>query len=163
MTDFNAPVSDYAGNTLDPDVGPDGDSRFRFEVGEEGTVDIIFCEPLRFHQELADTDHRNIGGAQYRPWSDFVNANGYLTDANSEKLVAELRKMTGVSDIEHEPSAEFEDEPSWAVSIRTDYRQGETIASWHSRIGWPVVAAIVNTTDPGTFNCPYLFSAILYH
>lgn len=39
----------------------------------------------------------------------------------------------------------------------------ETYDAWFDRIGWPVIATLINATDPGTFMFPYLFSAILYH
>lgn len=163
MTDFDSPLADYADYDLDcRDVAPDGDGRFRFEVTGDGHVDITFVEPLQFHQNLADNDHQRIGLPQYRPWSDFVDDRGYLLPEHSDALVEELKKLTGITSIEHEPDSEDDEEPSWAVSIRTDYSPGETVASWHARIGWPTVATIVDVIDPGTFNTPYLFSAMLY-
>lgn len=160
--DFDARVADLAEQDIDSValVG-DNDPSFRFYVTDDGHVDISVVETLRFHQELADADHARYGG-KYRPWSDFVDAEGRLTSSNSDKLVAELRRLTGVGTIEHDGDLELEGEPSWGVSIRTAYLPGESLAQWHDRIGWPVIAAVRNATDPGTFNYPYLFSAMLY-
>ena len=160
---FDARVADFAEQEIDAvSLVGDNDPSFQFYVTDDGYVDISVVETLRFHQELADADAARYGG-KYRPWSDFVGADGRLTPSNSDKLVTELRRLTGVANIEHDADLEFDDEPSWGVSIRTGYLPGESLAQWHERIGWPVIAAVRNATDPGTFNYPYLFSAMLYH
>jgi hypothetical protein len=146
------------------DRGIDGidlsdDPQYRVEVDNEGHADIMWTEYLGFHQRLADGDHAKFGNAP--AWSQFVDEFGFLTAENETKLVAELVKLTSVADIE---TVEYGgDEPCVTFSVRTDYLQGETVDQWFDRIGWHVVATLTNATDPGTFNFPYLFSAILYH
>lgn len=167
-------MADCAGNMLAPiELGDDQYDRYRVEVTDDGHADIIWREELRFHRERCDADAESFGdrNSNYRPWSTYTEENGgsrWLTTENAEKLVAELRRLTKVDDID---TTEDGDADNWddandgyvAFSIRTDYREGETVSEWFDRIGWPVIAELVNCTDPGTFNHPYLFSAMLYH
>ena len=166
----DALMSDYADNGIDgADLGAtDNYPRFLVEVADDGHADVEITEPLAFHAELAQSDEQQ-SGSDYRgvAWRTLTDENGYLTSDATAKVAAELARLitseTGLTlDVVHEPDRELEDLPSVGLSVRTDYRPGETVQQWTDRVGWPVIATVINVTDPGTFNCPYLFSAILY-
>jgi hypothetical protein len=157
MVNFDQPVAELVGLDIDPvELVDNNDPRFRAYIPDSGHIDITFTEPLGFHHERAVAGSPPAGGQ----WADCVDSDGKLTSTASQRLIAQLRTLTGVGDIERQPDAEFDDEPCWAVSFRTDVLAGETLAQWHQRIGWPVIATVINTTDPGTFNSPYLFSVL---
>ena len=130
---------------------------------DEREAVICFTEPLAFHAELAQREESSIRGQ--RPWADLTDEHGYLTPEQQGKIGTELAKLikgqTGVDATVYSESG-WDDEPSIGFEIVTTYQDGETFNSWFDRAGWPIVATIINVTDPGTFNCPYLFSAILY-
>jgi hypothetical protein len=137
------------------DFGHDNSLDLLVEIDLEGYADIQIAEPLAFHAERA-------GDA----WRVLVDEGGYLTTAGAAKVVAELTRLitaaTGLTvDIEHADYRQYDDEPTFGVSILTDYRPDETLQQWTDRIGWPVMATYINVTDPGTFGSPYLFDAVV--
>ncbi len=160
-------MSDHAGNDLiGYDLTPDNDPRFRVEVrDDEPYADIEFTEPLQFHRELMDRERSRFGNGV--TWSDIADANGWLTAESAARAVAELKRLleerTKMSiDIERADHLEGDEEPTLGVSIRTEYQLGETVDQWFGRAGWPIIAEIINVTDPGTFNCPYWFTKLQY-
>lgn len=153
---WNEPLARYAGNAIHG-LDLSDDPRYRVEVHDEDRyTDIVWTEYLAFHRELADRDHARW--PDMPSWSTFT-VDGWLTAENERVLCDELSRLTGIADIGTE---ECDDEPNITFSIRTEYLEGETVTQWFDRIGWPVVAELTNCTDPGTFNHPYLFSAMLY-
>lgn len=158
------------------EVTADNDPRFRVEVsGDNGENHAVICfvEPLRFHAELAQADEERFSHAAtqtWHKWSELTDDDGYLTAESTEKITTELAAViTGENggkivdfDVSHADYLEFEDEPTLGIEVGTTFGADETFESWFDRIGWPVIATIINATDPGTFNFPYLFSAILY-
>lgn len=141
-------------NHIDRGTRPDpDDSRFLLEVDNEGHADIVFVDTLAFHAERLGED-----------WAVVSDKNGYLTSKAGEwiasALAAMLRERAGIEspDVAYAEGLEYDDEPSYALSIRTRYSDGETFESWLDRVGWPVIATVTNASDPGTFNHPYLFT-----
>lgn len=166
----DSPMADHVDNDLYPmDLGDDWHMPYRILVyggGDGNYADIVWREELRFHHELADSDAAKLGerNAQYKPWPHYTDDSGmWLTAENESILVDELKRLTGIEDIETAEDGDPDGDDGYiAFSIRTDYRDGETVAEWVDRIGWHVIATLTNATDPGTFNYPYLFSAMLY-
>lgn len=161
---MNVRMADRVDRGLDPRDFGEASGNYRVEIGEGGRADIIWREELRFHHELADADAVKYGdraGGQYKPWSHYTNGI-WLTEDNEKKLVDELRRLTGLDDIETIEDGDADEDGYVAFTIGTTYSPEETVSAWIDRIGWPVVAELTNCTDPGTFNHPYLFSAMLY-
>lgn len=165
-TEFNNLMSNHVDNDLYPqDLGDDAYKPYRVLVGADGRAEILWREELRFHRELADADAERISRV-YRPWSHYTDAGGvFLTAENEALLVDELKRLTKVNDIETMEDGDPDPESGdgyIAFSISVPYQAGETVVQWVDRIGWRVIATLINATDPGTFNYPYLFSAMLY-
>ena len=113
------------------------------------TATVAWTEPLAFHAAYNGDD-----------WTRHVDADGYLTPAAEPALAERLSGMfpescngttifTDYDDVGDAPAIRFE--------LTTSYLPGETFDHWFDRIGWPIVATLVNVTDPGTFGSPYLF------
>lgn len=110
---------------------------------------VVWRESLAFHAEW--------NGAR---WSDFVDSDGWLTGSAQLKLAQRLTAYLLKAGIEADVYTGMHDgmdEPNLTFEVVTAYRAGETFKSWHERTGWPVVATLINVTDPGTFMSPYLF------
>ncbi|MEB3023076.1 MULTISPECIES: hypothetical protein [Mycolicibacter] len=156
MTDYNA------GELPHPD-----DNRFVLEIDpDRNEAEIIFSDHLAFHAEYARQDEQS-GRTADNPWASITDANGYLTDQAKSKLTGALsqlladRGIAGVSTV-YASGSEFDDAPSYVVGFWSTFAAGETFDSWFSRIGWPIIAAVINSTDPGTFNWPYVFNALRF-
>lgn len=109
----------------------------------------VWRESLAFHIEY--------NGAR---WSDFADSDGWLTSSAELALATRLTSHLAKGGIEadvYTTGHNGEDEPTLTFEVVTAYRAGETYKSWYDRIGWPIVATLINVTDPGTFNSPYLF------
>jgi hypothetical protein len=157
-------MSNHADSALVPiDFGDGYYMPYTVHVSDDGHADIEWREELRFHRELCDADHaRYPHNPNFRPWSTY-SEGGWLTSESEAVLVAELRKLLSMEDVETVESGDADGGDGYvAFSIRTDYREGETVQEWTDRIGWHVIATLTNATDPGTFMFPYLFSAMLY-
>lgn len=149
----STPMVDLADRGEFPD--PD-DTRFVLEINTDQREAVIeFRESLSFH--------RDRGG---EAWFRLCDSNGYLT-ASSEARLAEQystilanRGVTGVS-VTYANGLESDEEPSVALSFASTFTSGETFGSWFTRIGWPIVAEVTNSSDPGTFNSPYVYTALL--
>lgn len=162
------------GNTLMADLADrgenpaDNDPRFLLEINRDSNQAVLcFVEPLAFHAELARADEAKGYPAVHR-WADLVDSTGYLTDAAAEVLRGEISRLFvskgGIStaQVDLAEHLQHDDESSVGVEVTTTYQVNETYNSWVDRIGWPIVATLIDITDPGTFNCPYLFSALLH-
>jgi hypothetical protein len=137
------------GELPDPD-----DRRFYLEIDRDKDLAVIcFVEPLRFHAEHNGND-----------WAPLVDENGALKLDVANRIADRLRDLiksqghvaVGVDLADY---LEHDDEPSFGLEIVTDYQKDETFQHWLDRIGWPAIATVINVTDPGTFNSPYLFGA----
>ncbi|AEK09589.1 hypothetical protein LITTLEE_212 [Mycobacterium phage LittleE] len=142
LADLGEPLDDEANCYLEVDT-------------EERQAIIVWVEPLVFHAGW--NNHRKW---QARPaidrWSRYVDADGWLTRAAADAIVARLQGYIGdcgkVYELEYGG-----DEPSITFEIVTEYEDGETFDHWFDRVGWPIVATLRNVTDPGAFMSPYLF------
>lgn len=119
------------------------------EIDEEECEAIIrWTESLQFHAEYADN------------WMQYTNDDGWLRPTVESRLANRLneliRDQAGVI-VDVDLSENNQDEPNITFEVVTGYREGETYGAWLDRIGWPVVATLINVTDPGTFNSAYLF------
>lgn len=132
------------------------DTRFVLEINTDQREAVIeFRESLTFH--------RGYNGAG---WSRLCESNGYLTAASASRLAAQYSKVLadqgihGVT-VTYATGQEFDDEPSVALSFVSSFTAGETFESWFTRIGRPIIAEVINSTDPGTYNSAYVYSALL--
>lgn len=120
------------------------------EIDRENSLAIVcWSEDLKFHAEYKGDR-----------WKERVDEDGWLT-ATAEgyianRLAALIKKQAGVA-VEVDTIDYGGDEPNITFEVVTDYQDGETYEHWLDRIGWPVVATLINVTDPGTFNSAYLF------
>lgn len=115
---------------------------------EERKAVITWVENLQFHAECIGPDHPGW-------WYD-----GWLTPAAEDALAKRLAELIAQQGKVSTPVFSVHycgEEPNVAFEVVTDYRDGETYEQWLDRIGWPVVATLINVTDPGTFNSAYLF------
>lgn len=140
-------VADLADQGVNPAEAP---YNCWIEVDTESRrATIVWVEDLRFH-----ADNRRL------PLAD----DGWLKPEAYDELSAELESIlqrhVGYGTHAYASPDFGGDEPHVAFEVDTDYAEGETYGGWLERIGWPIVAALINSTDPGTFNYPYLFSAI---
>lgn len=131
------------------------DTRFMLEINADQREAVI-----EFRESLAS--HRSYAGDA---WSTLCGSNGYLTAPAAEGLAAQYSKILadhgvhGVT-VKYAAGQEFDDEPSVAVQFISVFSPGETFGSWHARIGWPIIAEVINGTDPGTYNYPYVYAAL---
>lgn len=152
-------MSAFQGDRIDfMDLGLDDDPRFAVEVAEpaegDGVASIIFFERLEFHADLAQ---------RFTPdeWRERTDADGELTGKFIDTL---LDRMTGyLSEKVEGPlyvgtTEGGDSEPNITLEIGANYREGETFGEWFDRIGWPIIATLINVSDPGTFNAPYWFA-----
>ncbi|WPH57860.1 hypothetical protein [Mycobacterium phage WXIN] len=118
---------------------------------------IVWVEPLRFHAEY-NGPRKGCYKSGDDDWSPHVDNDGYLNRDARTALGNRLQDYLGARGHVVEPDAyDGSDEPNITFEIVTSYEDGETFSHWHDRIGWPVVGTLINVTDPGTFNSPYLF------
>lgn len=140
------------------------DCRLEIDPDEHQAI-IVWTEDLAFHAELAQSDEErfsDLAQQNWHKWSD-LTVDGWLTVESEDKLGVELERLIAKDGVKVWRSESGGDEPSVTFEVVTDYTDDETYDAWFDRIGWPVIATLINATDPGTFMFPYLFSAILYH
>lgn len=149
-------MTDLRGTSLDGhDLTGGDDFRFTVHVGDDdGRATLAFTEPLGFHADYAGPDE----------WSAVTDADGWLTHA-AETILADRLRDYLAAELGEAPEYigavdSGGDEPVLELEVAADYRPGETFGQWFDRIGWPVVASIINTTDPGTFGAPYWFASL---
>lgn len=169
MTDIDTKVEDLADRGANPAEGTSDYCILEIDKEQHKAI-IVWTEMLAFHAELARSDEEKFSPTvHHHKWSTLTDENGFLTVAAQDSLEAELTKLLKqkanlvVADQVVWTTDNGYDEPSVTWEIVTDYLPDETYEDWLDRIGWPVVATLINATDPGTFMFPYLFSAILYH
>lgn len=128
---------------------------------EENQAIICWHEPLAFHAELAKSEEDRLSFTFLNRWSSLTDEYGFLITGAASALRDELARLLPKGCQVYIDKGAC-DEPEVCFEVVTDYRDDETYEAWLDRIGWPVIAELINSTDPGTFNHPYLFSAILY-
>jgi hypothetical protein len=132
------------------------DTRFVLEINTDLREAVIeFRESLTFH--------RGYNGAA---WSRLCDSNGYLTASAAARLAEQYSTIlahSGISGVTvtYASGMEFDDEPSVALSFVSVFSPGETFDSWFARIGRPIIAEVINSTDPGTYNSAYVYTALL--
>ncbi|QDM58027.1 hypothetical protein SEA_BOMBITAS_195 [Mycobacterium phage Bombitas] len=150
FADLGEPLDDEANCYLEVDT-------------EERQAIIVWVESLAFHAEFngprqyVATSSYFVDKAMPDHWSAHVDADGWLTRAATDAIVARLQGYIGdcgkVYELEYGG-----DEPNITFEIVTSYEDGETFDHWFDRVGWPIVATLRNVTDPGAFMSPYLFA-----
>lgn len=132
------------------------DPRFVLEINTEQHEAVIeFRESLTFHR-----------GQCVDAWPRLCDSNGYLTVAAATHLAEQYAKALADSGVRgvtvtYANGQEFDDEPSVALSFVSAFSPGETFDRWFTRIGRPIIAEVINSTDPGTYNSPYVYAALL--
>lgn len=154
--DFSATIGDLKDQSLSHlDIG-EQDVRFVVEIGEEGSVAIIFGEPLAFHLEYGLPD-------------GIVDSDHNLTKDGSVRIQTFLRALltekTGIDgSLLHldADDATFVcgDDPGFAITLAVKVDPSSTVQALHDNMIVPFVALMINVSDPGTFNHPYLFANI---
>lgn len=132
---------------------------------EEHNAVVVWVEGLQFHAEYNGPREypAHAGyGAWTSPdnWTSRVNSDGWLTGESERHLANRLNELLrdqGGAVVDVDTVEYGGDEPNVAFEVVTKYREGETYQQWLDRVGWPVVATLINVTDPGTFNSAYLF------
>lgn len=158
-------VADLADRGINPAESP-YDCLLEVDVEEHHAV-IVWTETLGFHAEY--NGRREYPAAHGYPawstedsWSPLVDEHGWLTPDAETALQIRLAELMpteahGATVFIADPR---DDHPNIVFEVVTDYAaEGETYEAWLDRIGWPVIATLINVTDPGTFNSPYLFDA----
>ena len=129
------------------------------EIDDENNQAIIcWVENLRFHAEYNGPREWTSEDA----WAPLVDKDGWLTPSAEGAVAIRLQtliKNQGKVAVEVDTSDYGGDEPTVMFEVVTDYHDGETYEHWLNRIGWPVVATLINLPDPGTFMSAYLFLA----
>lgn len=140
------------------EIGAD-DPRFAIEVSDNGdglTGVILFVESLQFHAEyLSDV------------WAEISEDENYLTaqamaelgKSYSSELSSALDETGSILYLDYD-SADVEDYPEIEISIPVSVRDGETVEDFLDRT-YPIMAILINITDPGTFGSQYVFSTLI--
>ncbi len=132
------------------------DTRFLLEINtDQCEAVIVFREALTFHR-----------GYNGDAWSRLCDGNGYLTDTAAGHLAAEYSKVLAAQGVHgvtvaYADGLEFDDEPSVALNFVSAYSRGEKFGSWFTRIGRPIIAEVINSSDPGTYRSAYVYAALL--
>jgi hypothetical protein len=154
-------VADLADRGINPAESP-YDCWLEVDRAENEAI-ICWRENLEFHAELAKSEEGTFPKWTFvNSWDSLTDEYGFLKAEVIAALRDELARLLpqGCQVYADDTAG---DEIEVGFEIVTEYREGETYEAWLDRIGWPVIAELINCTDPGTFNHPYLFSAILYH
>ncbi|MFZ2527645.1 MAG: hypothetical protein WAX14_08330 [Rhodococcus sp. (in: high G+C Gram-positive bacteria)] len=147
----SATIGDLAGEHLTHiDLGDD-DPRVSVEVGEGSVISVQFAELLQFHRE------RGLPAG-------IVDDDGDLTGNGRARIESHLRTLLAAQG-SVDPAAvhvddDLGDDQGFLVVLQTTVPSGTQFHDFYDRTAWPFVATMVNITDPGTFNSPYLFSEI---
>lgn len=132
------------------DIGED-DPRVSMEIETGGTVTVQFAEHLRFHRE------RGLPAG-------IVDNKGDLTEPGRKRIEEHVRGLL-FKESRIDPSAidvdsYFGDEQGFNVTMRVTVPDSTTVLEFYRDNAWPFIATLINVTDPGTFNKPYLFTDI---
>lgn len=151
-------VADLADSGINPAESP-YDCRLEVDVEEHHAV-IVWTETLAFHAAY-NGPAKGWYASGEDDWASLVDGDGWLTPDAETSLQVRLAALLppaaiGATVFIADPR---NDEPSITFEVTTDYIEGEAYEAWLDRIGWPVIATLINVTDPGAFNSPYLFDA----
>lgn len=132
------------------------DSRFAVEIGDRGTVTMIFGESLAFRRELG------LRG-------ESVDACGDLSpDACRSMetfLAAHLHVRTGMDTSALHVSTEEHvslvgDEPGYAIIVPVQFDPSTTFTVFRKNVLRPFISAVVDVTTPGAAGGPYVFDEL---
>lgn len=155
----------YAGDIIAGDILASENPGTRAEVAEDcSAATIIWIEPLRFHLEHAPQDMGHLLAIKATPEGNDVaftdEARQEFTTYMSEFLASDKWNIDN-ADILPAPEEEWDNEACVALAYHFDTPNGpETTMEEFSNRAWPFIAAMTNVTDPGTFNNPYVMSAL---
>lgn len=94
---------------------------------------------------------------------------GWLTNEGESKVAGYLRRLLAESryglpdeiiDTLEVSGSQGGDDPNFTVTIAVPSGTGLTVGQFIDTIEAPFAGALINVTDPGTFNHPYLFSEL---
>ncbi|MBM4574818.1 hypothetical protein GS896_27560 [Rhodococcus hoagii] len=149
-------IRELADDRLEPrDLGDD-DPRVAVEVSADGSVSAIFSEALQFHRDRGLPD-------------GIVDGGGELTDGGRVRIETYLRGLlrerTGLDGAAlavntDDQTSVIGEEPGFAVVLHTQADPATAFRDYWDNTGWPFFALMINVSDPGTFNHPYLFAHI---
>lgn len=131
----------------------------RAEVAEDCShITVIWNEPLNWHSAYNTEGYGNLIG------DDNYFTNEARTDfaAFMAEFMAGQEWNVAGADIQPEDGEEWDDEPCVAISYRFNTPNGPaTTMEEFSDKSWPFIAAMTNTTDPGTYNNPYIMAELV--
>ena len=125
---------------------------------------VVFNENLRFHAELfAQYDDDETGEEVKNRLQDDDDFLPRLTAELSKHIPDGFDSFVGWSQWDDDGGGD--DEPAWPyieftfwLTENDGLLPPETTEEEAFNKLWPAIATFINITDPGTFNCPYLFT-----
>ncbi|MGI6797976.1 hypothetical protein [Gordonia sihwensis] len=155
---WDKPLADLVG--LDrlqlDDVGMD-DPRAYIETADADRDyhEIVFCESLAFANEYKHIADKDLADGWLTP-SALERTKTAIKAILAEKtsIPAETLDSIGIED------GGVGDEPGFEVSLTLPVKSSITFGQAHDVVMWPFWATMINISDPGTFNSPYLWNSI---
>lgn len=135
------------------------------ELGVDKYVDcFIECDDGRGYHEIGYTDYLRFA-TERGDLDGEINANGWLTSSALLKYEARARDYLKDAGLPTAPLNTLSagdqaggDDPNVTFTITVPSNVDMTVGQMWDQIGWPFIATLINVTDPGTFNSPYLWA-----
>lgn len=151
--DYNTiTVVDKAGESLSlGEFFGDHSKHGSVEFSEDGDrADVIIVEELDWHQK-------------HNPerMEELTDEEGWLTEGTRETIARSLAKIVGgEAEIELSETDAYPDTPSVAFVASYHVSPETTLGTLHE-MSYRFYAEVINVTDPGTFNSPYVFGTMV--
>lgn len=156
------PAEDFADDGSGPTLADmEGESFYGYELGMDSGPDLsVDVSDGHIHTEMTDSLDFHVERGSLCP--EALDEDGHLTD--DAVRVIETRFREALTEAGH-PSPESVgveagswDDPSVSFYDSSAYAENDTLDAYVNgdRFG-SFTATVINTTDPGTFNSPYLF------
>ena len=135
---------------VDPTEGSGNPYHCHLEIDDESRLAIVvWTEFLAFHAER-NGPAKGWYASTEDDWAPLVDENGWLTEGAERRVAIRLADIlkdsvgyTLTVDTYYGP-----DEPSVVIEVAVPYRDGDTYEEWLDRIGWPVVATLIQRDRP---------------
>lgn len=148
------------------DLGSDSPDLYLEEDDGRGYVEIGYTEYLHFHLEygLIPDSLLTEPTDEDDPLSRWLNQDGleYVRRQIAMLLSGDIPRhnyglISHVVDSLEVNDQRGGDDPHFTVSIAVTPESGWLVKDFDEKYIWPFDAAMINMTDPGTFDHPYLF------
>lgn len=150
--DYNTTtVVDMAGESLSLiEFFGDNAKHGSVEFSEDGDrADVIIVEDLEWHQKRDSELMEKL-----------TDEEGWLTEGTREIIARNLSKIVGGSgEIELSEMESHPDSPSVAFVASYHVNPETTLGTLHE-MSYGFYAEVINVTDPGTFDSPYVFGTL---